>query len=741
MPPRGDLDVMEAFNKSQDINPLEDPEIKDLLEEFHRSQDTFDLSQDTFYFEDDEPEAQSLADQSDLNDGSVTFDRWKTSFLKRLDAILAEAPDESRVKVLASYDKFSQQMDDFLRIIQHVLNCIDQGSISTTSVGVKGVSALNELKQGATDTMFALMDWMPTTVKEEQAVRYTKWQLGAVLVRKGFDVYETMLMARDMLNQAKEKCVDQVADRQTLDAIAYYDRQIVRFCDVMADLGLYELMVQAHDQLGEQRRQEKRKAVLKGGKRSGGKAAPKVERNKYNSNNSENGSYQEEDVQEDHGNGEEDEPQQKDEEIQASENDDDNENDDQGSHDDSSYSSGEDCEEEEKIDQPHREDENITEEDSNTNYQQKDNDIPTVEFDDNSGSGYYDGENSISDNGEDGKATETELEAKGEEIQVVEEDDSDQGSHDNSSYSSEEDGEEEESIDQPQQEDEDIQVTEEDSNTNDQQKDDEIPMVEFDDDSKSGYYDEENSISDSEGEDKKATDTKPETKGEKILVAEEDDNDQGACHDESSSDDDELSYDHVELSSDDELEEDADDKEKPHPYDEDNQTEEEDHDDETSFSDEDQNQASEEDTNAECSDPDDNVNPSSNGKGGGSGLSRPYVRLQFGLPVHNTYNRKIKHDDCILVPELFGTEDDSSNFNNLRDEISQLHEKQVPNSTWRTTADRTRMVCDNAVASSTVQMVVDKLVEYFGMESDSATIEVEMYRDAKDTKPASHDIM
>ena len=46
-------------------------------------------------------------------------------------------------------------------------------------------------------------------------------------------------------------------------------------------------------------------------------------------------------------------------------------------------------------------------------------------------------------------------------------------------------------------------------------------------------------------------------------------------------------------------------------------------------------------------------------------VPRPDLRLQVGFARDTTYSRPLSHDDVILVPEMFGREDDWSVFDQL----------------------------------------------------------------------------
>ena len=59
-----------------------------------------------------------------------------------------------------------------------------------------------------------------------------------------------------------------------------------------------------------------------------------------------------------------------------------------------------------------------------------------------------------------------------------------------------------------------------------------------------------------------------------------------------------------------------------------------------------------------------------------STLVRPDLRIQIGSPTLETYNKPLKHDDVVIVPELFGKEDDWSIYYKLVDELRELQQKE-----------------------------------------------------------------
>jgi hypothetical protein len=168
-----------------------------------------------------------------------TFDRWKTKFLGRLDTLVYE-------KGIAPAQK---TCDDFSKVLKTTVKCatkvtghVEKGELSTEKKTVKASLALSELGTNLTSTVDKLEQLIPSTGKNEEKMGYTKFHLGAVLIRQGFHQYITMKQIEDALLEIASKVGD-VADKQQLDLFTAYKVQFQRFCDIMADLNLYDVMM------------------------------------------------------------------------------------------------------------------------------------------------------------------------------------------------------------------------------------------------------------------------------------------------------------------------------------------------------------------------------------------------------------------------------------------------------------------------------------------------------------------
>mmetsp|Transcript_2169 Transcript_2169/g.4262 ORF Transcript_2169/g.4262 Transcript_2169/m.4262 type:complete len:568 (-) Transcript_2169:73-1776(-) len=167
------------------------------------------------------------------------FQGWKQSFLDRLDTFLVDRGVDYAQK--ASGD-FKKAMDKNRKYVDQCNAMIEKGDLTNEKVTVKGRNSLNELVKNMDLASNETETLIPKTQKDEKTCGYNKFELGAVLVRDGFTCFDNMAYLNDSVMKMSES-LSEVADRQQLDAFEYYQKKFKNFCDIMADLGLYELMM------------------------------------------------------------------------------------------------------------------------------------------------------------------------------------------------------------------------------------------------------------------------------------------------------------------------------------------------------------------------------------------------------------------------------------------------------------------------------------------------------------------
>jgi len=159
-----------------------------------------------------DPELKKLLSKSKKLKSTAEFDEWKKSFLRRVDEIVVN-DGKSIERASETYARVTAEVDHFGRKVLNLQQVIKNGLLTSTKKTVRGQKALNEIKDSATQTMFHLIEWMPGVKREEEKLGYSKWQLGAVLVRNGFEIYETMVSESTFLSTRKSLfCYSFLAD-------------------------------------------------------------------------------------------------------------------------------------------------------------------------------------------------------------------------------------------------------------------------------------------------------------------------------------------------------------------------------------------------------------------------------------------------------------------------------------------------------------------------------------------------
>ena len=119
---------------------------------------------------------------------------------------------------------------------------------------------------------------------------------------------------------------------------------------------------------------------------------------------------------------------------------------------------------------------------------------------------------------------------------------------------------------------------------------------------------------------------------------------------------------------------------------------------------------------------------------------RPAMRVLTGSSRIARYPRQLKHDDILIVPELFCAEDDWKVYYDLVEEMRDIQDQGADKgSEWIPWHEGCHLVTKNPNSSPTFKRVVDKCCDYFGIEPKSLGLRFNWYRDDKDWKPFHHD--
>ncbi|CAB9500396.1 expressed unknown protein [Seminavis robusta] len=120
-------------------------------------------------------------------------------------------------------------------------------------------------------------------------------------------------------------------------------------------------------------------------------------------------------------------------------------------------------------------------------------------------------------------------------------------------------------------------------------------------------------------------------------------------------------------------------------------------------------------------------------------LVRPDARVVVASPHIEQFNKKLRHDDVVIVPELFGKEDDWSIYYDLVKEVTALQNSNVEGSEFLPWHEGAHLICRSPQGSKTYQMVVDRICRYFQIDAATAGIRFNWYKDTLDWKPFHHD--
>lgn len=195
-----------------------------------------------------DPQLKEMIDRLGNVDSFRSFKMWKSSFLNRFETFLAE---DGTAPAQTVYTEFRKSMGLFVEQVKAVQGFVEKGDISLDRTTVKGRNSLNEMNKQMVEIIDEEQKLIPAKSAQEKRRGYTKFHLGAVLVRDGFKEHERMSMCSEILLRLKEDSLKGVADKQHLEEIVNYDTALKRFRDIMADLGLYEVMLKCWE-YGEQ---------------------------------------------------------------------------------------------------------------------------------------------------------------------------------------------------------------------------------------------------------------------------------------------------------------------------------------------------------------------------------------------------------------------------------------------------------------------------------------------------------
>jgi acetolactate synthase small subunit len=183
-----------------------------------------------------DPEVKELLTQLEHVRTARTFKRWKSSFLNKWEEFLEE---ENIHAADGAYKEFAVQMGQFVKLINTVNEFVDKGELAIDKTVVKARNSLNEMSKFLTIVINAQDSLIPQTNALEKQRGYNKFHMGAVLIRDNFGEYGRLVTCREILQHMRTVSLEQVADKQILEEMDNFSAKLQKFCDVMADLGLF----------------------------------------------------------------------------------------------------------------------------------------------------------------------------------------------------------------------------------------------------------------------------------------------------------------------------------------------------------------------------------------------------------------------------------------------------------------------------------------------------------------------
>mmetsp|Transcript_4532 Transcript_4532/g.12578 ORF Transcript_4532/g.12578 Transcript_4532/m.12578 type:complete len:307 (-) Transcript_4532:247-1167(-) len=193
----------------------------------------------------EDPVLKDLLKKLDRIETRRGFARWKKHFLKQFEAHL-EGPSIS--KAGAKYHGFAKRLDRMVLLLKVLERLMSEGNLTHDKVTVKSRQSLSELQKQLTGMILHTQQLVPGTLEQENQAGYTKFDMGAVLVRDGFVEYDRLCLCRDVLWHMRDALLNEIADRQLLEEMGRYESHLDAFCDIMGnDLGLHGAMLKCRD--------------------------------------------------------------------------------------------------------------------------------------------------------------------------------------------------------------------------------------------------------------------------------------------------------------------------------------------------------------------------------------------------------------------------------------------------------------------------------------------------------------
>eukprot|EP00977_Amphora_coffeiformis_P007153 scaffold1562_cov170-Amphora_coffeaeformis.AAC.6 len=189
----------------------------------------------------EDPALKKLLDEiTDIPD-ELQFQRWKDEFLTQFDAYLDPAGSHNADY---AFKDFSAGVLSLAKDVRRMETFMEAGDMTEEKCSVQARRCLGNFTTKCTKIATMMNELMPPTQEAEREAGFTKFNLGAILVRDGFVEYDRLEKIKIHLAGLRKNGLEKVADQMTLGIINKYGAAFDQLLDILADLGLYQVMEQ-----------------------------------------------------------------------------------------------------------------------------------------------------------------------------------------------------------------------------------------------------------------------------------------------------------------------------------------------------------------------------------------------------------------------------------------------------------------------------------------------------------------
>ena len=189
----------------------------------------------------EDPTIKKLLDEITDIPNELQFKRWKEEFLTQFDKYLDPVATNNANR---AFREFSDAVISLAQDVRRMEVFRENGDMTEDRCSVQARRCLGNFSSKINRSTIMMDQLMPPTQEAEREAGFTKFNLGAILVRDGFVEYDRLEKIKIHLNDLRRSGLDIVADSLTLSAIDKYGAAFDQLLDILADLGLSEVMEQ-----------------------------------------------------------------------------------------------------------------------------------------------------------------------------------------------------------------------------------------------------------------------------------------------------------------------------------------------------------------------------------------------------------------------------------------------------------------------------------------------------------------